>query len=203
MIDGEQRGPFELDRLAEVGVRPSTYVWAKDMDDWEKAEDVPDICRMFRQRIHNLMHPSSVEAERRNALPAPQEQPDPSKFNGIQRFQGVDLPSVDEIENNRDTVAPPKNMIALAVISTVFFFPITGAVAILLAMKSRATWKEAEIKSNANSADPFTKKVEADSGLSASDLRKLAHEYCQGAKMWTGISFFLGLILYAFFFHIF
>ena len=27
MIDGERRGPYELDRLAEAGVRPETYVY--------------------------------------------------------------------------------------------------------------------------------------------------------------------------------
>lgn len=57
MIDGERRGPFELDALADVGVRPDTYVWCKGMADWEKAEDVAEICRWYRQRIFGLMHP--------------------------------------------------------------------------------------------------------------------------------------------------
>ncbi len=38
MIDGERRGPFGLDELADAGVRPDTYVWCKGMSDWEKAE---------------------------------------------------------------------------------------------------------------------------------------------------------------------
>ncbi|MDE6143194.1 MAG: DUF4339 domain-containing protein, partial [Muribaculaceae bacterium] len=29
IIDGEQKGPFELEELADAGVRPSTYVWCK------------------------------------------------------------------------------------------------------------------------------------------------------------------------------
>ena len=62
IINDVQRGPFNLDELSDAGVRPSTYVWCKGMQDWEKAEDVADICRMFRIRISNLMHPSWEEA---------------------------------------------------------------------------------------------------------------------------------------------
>lgn len=51
MIDGRQVGPFELDDVVREGIRPDTYVWCKGMADWEQAQDVPDICRYFRQRL--------------------------------------------------------------------------------------------------------------------------------------------------------
>lgn len=54
MIGGVQRGPFPLDRLVEEGVRPDTYVWCKGMDDWVQANEVPDICRFFRQRLAGM-----------------------------------------------------------------------------------------------------------------------------------------------------
>lgn len=54
MIGGVQRGPFDLDRLVEEGVRPDTYVWCKGMDDWTQANEVPDICRFFRQRLAGM-----------------------------------------------------------------------------------------------------------------------------------------------------
>ena len=57
IIEGEKQGPFELEQLAEAGVRPSTYVWCKGMADWEKAENVADICRMYRGRLYDLLHP--------------------------------------------------------------------------------------------------------------------------------------------------
>lgn len=55
MIDGEQKGPMNLEDLAEAGVRPDTYVWCKSLPDWMKASDVPDICRYFRLRLSNSL----------------------------------------------------------------------------------------------------------------------------------------------------
>lgn len=177
MIDGERRGPYELSALAEAGVRPSTYVWCKGMDDWEKAEDVADICRMFHNRIHDLMHPSSVDAERRPGIAAGQEQTEQTDVRFPTRYDrylndSPPLPSVDEIEERRDTEIRPVNMLPLSIVATVLFFPPTGIVAIVNAVRSAKAWKAGD--------------------------HKEAHALCQAAKMWTGISFFLGLILYAF-----
>lgn len=59
MIGGRRYGPMELDEMVREGVRPSTYVWCKGMEDWVKAEEVPDICRYFRQRLSGTL-PSQV-----------------------------------------------------------------------------------------------------------------------------------------------
>lgn len=55
MIGGRQYGPMELDEMVGEGVRPDTYVWCKEMDDWTLASDVPDICRYFRQRLSGTL----------------------------------------------------------------------------------------------------------------------------------------------------
>ncbi|MCM1489538.1 MAG: DUF4339 domain-containing protein [Muribaculum sp.] len=55
MIDGQQVGPMELENVAEAGVRPDTYVWCKGMPDWQKASEVPDICRFFRLRLAGVI----------------------------------------------------------------------------------------------------------------------------------------------------
>ena len=55
MIDGHQVGPMELDDIVSAGVRPDTYVWCKGMADWQKAADVPDICRYFRLRLAGVL----------------------------------------------------------------------------------------------------------------------------------------------------
>lgn len=189
MIDGERRGPFELDRLAEAGVRPDTYVWCKGMADWQKAEDVADICRMFRIRIHDLMHPGSVDAlARLSAEPPAAEEPQPaspSRFGRyLQQADQPDLPTLDEIEERRDTGVAPANMLVWAIVSTLFF-PITGIAAIMMALKSRKQWTESQTPSE----DGSTQKDEE-------GLRRQAHDYCQAAKMWTGVSFCLGLVFY-------
>ena len=55
MIGGRQYGPMELDDMPREGVRPDTYVWCKGMDDWMPADEVPDICRYFRQRLSGTL----------------------------------------------------------------------------------------------------------------------------------------------------
>ncbi|MDE6192423.1 MAG: DUF4339 domain-containing protein [Muribaculaceae bacterium] len=55
MIGGRQYGPMELDDMPKEGVRPDTYVWCKGMDDWMPADEVPDICRYFRQRLSGTL----------------------------------------------------------------------------------------------------------------------------------------------------
>ncbi len=72
MIDGERRGPFTLDALHEAGVTPDTYVWSKGMSDWEQAADVADICRYYRQRIFDKLHPVPIVAEQ-PAVPEAEE----------------------------------------------------------------------------------------------------------------------------------
>ena len=72
MIGGRRYGPMDLDGLVREGVRPDTYVWCKGMPDWIKAEEVPDICRYFRQRLSGTL-PSQK-------APGPQE---PARLKAI------------------------------------------------------------------------------------------------------------------------
>ena len=58
MINDKQVGPMELPELVEAGLMPDTYVWCKGMADWQQANEVADICRFFRNRIFDLMHPT-------------------------------------------------------------------------------------------------------------------------------------------------
>ncbi|MDE6510569.1 MAG: DUF4339 domain-containing protein [Muribaculaceae bacterium] len=71
MIGGRRIGPMELDEMPKEGVRPETYVWCKGMDDWMKADDVPDICRYFRQRLSGALpsegYGAAMDSERLKA----------------------------------------------------------------------------------------------------------------------------------------
>lgn len=197
MIDGEKRGPYELNQLAEAGVRPSTYVWCKGMADWEKAEDVADICRMFRGRLYDLLHPAMPPQEMAEAPKAPdmQQPPQggPTRFDHI--LQETRLPSIEEIDARQDITRQPANMLFPAILVTLLFFPPLGIFAIYFAVASRRCWAKSK-------EDTEKKDIKRGSGdtLSADDWRRLAHEYCRAAKMWTGITFFIGLILYGFLF---
>ena len=175
MIDGEQRGPFDLEQLGEAGVRPSTYIWRKGMTDWQKAEDDADVCRYFRNRLYDIMHPVSSPAPIVNEtsnIQSNNPNPSPSRFDYYLKDTGEQLPSLDEIDSRQNTEVPPVSMIGYAWLVTFLCFPPTGIVALIYAYKSKASWKAGE--------------------------HSLAHDYSRSAKMMTGISFFLGLILYSF-----
>ncbi len=198
MIDGEQRGPFELSQLSEAGVTPDTYVWCKGMADWQPASDVADICRFYRQRIFDLMHPSSAPAAE---VPqrVPESQPDsdgnggfPMRFTGIVGRDG-DIPEMLP-EEPVDTSVPPTSMLVVSILLTLFCFPFTGFVAIYYSIKSRQAWEEARRSESKSSRRLYTDEERE-------DRRILAHDYARAAKMWAGITFFLGMILYAFMVH--
>lgn len=180
MIDGERKGPFTLAQLSDAGVRPDTYVWAKGMDDWRKAEDVADICRHFRQHLFDKMHPSAaVPAE--TAAPRGNEQGEVTSGFGL-RYQNFPMPEEDPALMQN----PPMPTLLIAVVVMLLCFPPTGIMAIYYSVHSRNLWNKAQ--------DIAQGKVSGD----ADAFRREAHDASRKAKMWVGISFFLGLIFYSF-----
>ena len=59
---------------------------------------------------------------------------------------------------------------------------------------SRKAWEEARRSVSRSSSRLYTDEA-------GGYRRILAHDYARAAKMWAGITFFLGLILYAFMVH--
>lgn len=184
MIDGVQKGPFLLSQLADIGVRPSTYIWCDGMDDWEKAEDVADVCRFFRCRILDLMHPSSVEAlKRREEEDAPPVQPDaplesPTVFD---RYlpEGEHIPTLEEIDgkvNVNDEIKHKKELPArntgflrrLLAVIIILLFPPTGLVAVYFAHKTNMALLDGD--------------------------EEKAKDFYRSANMWVGITICLALM---------
>ena len=191
MIDGEQKGPFSLEELPGAGVRPSTYIWTKGMDDWQKAEDNADVCRLFRNHLYDIMHPGYGEVQsfggigqsedkvqndldRWKVKPDEPKGPYPTRFDKYLQENGEDpLPTLEEIESQKDVSTPPVSMIGYAWLVTVFCFFPTGIVALIYAYESKKAWKNGDDKN--------------------------AHELNRKAKMWTGVTFFIGIIGYGLF----
>lgn len=187
MIDGEQKGPFTLEELPAAGVRPGTYIWCKGMPEWQKAEENADVCRLFRNHLYDLMHPGDQTAPE---VPQPVDKEDPnnpwkvkpdtpkdphaSRFDAFLNQAGEEpLPTLDEIDARQDKTLPPVSMIGYAWLVTIFCFFPTGIVALVNAYKTRKAWKAGD--------------------------NALSYEYNRKAKMWTGITFFIGVILYGLF----
>ena len=174
IIDSRQQGPFTLDELAAAGVRPDTYVWCKGMDGWRKARHVADVCRYWRCRLAGVSD---------NTLPIPQtETPQPDAAQEptptLRTIRSFD-PEGPEPGVNQDEA--PRPMMAIALLTCILCCPPTGFVAIFYAAKSRSLWQQAS----------------AAEGEEAARLRGESHDAARSAKMWTGISFFLGFIIWA------
>lgn len=181
MIDGERKGPFTLEQLHDAGVRPDTYVWAKGMDDWRKAEDDAEICRYFRQHLFDKMHPSAAMPVINNA----QQQPDDLNTAATRwGFRNYPFPMPED--NPEEIQNPPMPTLLVAVMVMLFCFPPTGIMAIYYSVHSRNLWNKAQ--------EIAEGKVKGD----ADQFRRNAHDSSRKAKMWVGISFFMGLIFYAF-----
>lgn len=175
MIDGRQTGPLRLDELAEAGVRPDTYVWCKDMDDWRRAREVADICRYFRNRIHDMMHPSPApaapgsEAADRNA--GPDTSAVPMRFRPqIERADPADV-DLGSFNNQADLNREPSTWYPFPMLLALVTFLPLGLLAISQARKAKRAWSEGR----------------------AAD----AHEYARRGKMATGMSLSFGLIIIA------
>ncbi|MDE7096207.1 MAG: DUF4339 domain-containing protein [Muribaculaceae bacterium] len=112
MIGGRQIGPMEIDDMVKEGVRPDTYVWCKQMEDWMPAGDVPDICRYFRQRLAGVLPSmttdvSGGQSDMSAALEAEQEEllnQLPPMARGIVRKSGIRLTKENFPEHDRTHV---------------------------------------------------------------------------------------------------
>ena len=97
-------------------------------------------------------------------------------------------------DDTPDTSVPPSPTLFIAIFLTLFCFPLTGFVAIYYSYRARAAWTESR-RSDSKRGKPLYTDSERE------QLRADAHDYDRSAKMWTGITFFLGLILFAFMGH--
>lgn len=183
MIGGERQGPFSLSDFPDAGIGPDTYIWCKGLPDWEKAGDNADVCRFFRQRIFDMMHPvAQTPKENVSDVPAGEEN---VTAGGRMVFP---MPP----EEPADLDVSPVPMLTISVILTLLCFPLTGFVAIYYSVLSRRAWNMAEHSESKNGSKLYTDQERR-------ECRRSAHDYARSAKMWAGITFFLGIIVYAFF----
>lgn len=198
MIDGACKGPYTLVELAEAGVTPSTYVWSKGMKDWEKAEEVADICRFFRQRIASLQHPGTIVMPGQEDTPASKAEvkPDdgltdeerkrleeiPQSYRGFV-YRSGQIPTQPP-RNNIDINQEPRSFLLIAVLATILCCPIIGFIAIYFSFRTRTLWRQAVSEVN---------------NENASILKQKAHDASRKARMWTGITICIGIMIGGFF----
>ena len=176
-IRGQQQGPYTLQELVDAGIRPDDWVWCKGMDDWRRAKEVGDVCRYFRQSISDQMNPRIIDD---TAIKGRDDEIDRDNHHIGGYMEYLARKAGEEMrpdqEPAHDIEHKPRTWIMEAVLITVLCFPPTGFIAIYYGWKSNKSW---------------------DNGK-----HRESHEYARNAKMWCGITFFLGFIAYAIYSHL-
>lgn len=170
--DGEQCGPYPLSQLMEQGVCPDTPVWCKGMDRWKRARDVGDVCRLYRQHITALMHPTAVATTEDNAASKPdandyEEVPMRLRYPMMKGETPVEMQPEQEPKYD---VQPP-NLILPAIVVMVLCCLPTGIIGLYYAIRCQRVWKRGD--------------------------KVGAYEQLRRAKLWIGITFFLGFLVWA------
>lgn len=178
-INKETVGPLSLKELVEAGLRPSTYIWYKGLDDWQRAEEDPDICRGLRRYLAGY-DPETGE------LPEAQvakEEADPKEEMRQMAEQGMfGLRGLPEPPDRTDYTAKPMGVsVITALLATLFCFPITGLIAVFFAMRCSAYWKMSEQPGIADAE--------------RRDYQIKSHSHARVYKMMLGITLCLGLIM--------
>lgn len=176
IIDGEQHGPFTLDELIAEGIRPDTYVWSKEMRDWQKAEEVAEICRAYRTHLYDVMHPHLPSNEELEEQERRKEEERNRKLESVPRsyrgfIKNPDTEIGDPIDETPDYSVKPRSMLPEAILATILCCPLTGIIAIVMSIRTNQLWKQGKDKE--------------------------AYTASRMAKMWIGITLFMGFIMFA------
>lgn len=175
MIGGERVGPASIEELAKMGLRPDTYVWCKTMDDWKHADEVADICRYYRQYLST---PANAVEQTQDTDPEPainksSDKGLPLRFRRIIEESGT-LAEAGQ-QPTPDLSKQPRSFLLEAIALTLLCCPLTGCIAIFFAIQTRKQWNAGK--------------------------REDAYECARKTKMWLGITFFMGFLIYAFLGH--
>lgn len=167
---------MELPELVEAGLMPETYVWCKGMDDWQQAREVADICRFFRNRIFDLMHPTAADP----ATPAGDQTREfrlmeDADYKGMKRREfynavgeQVAHTAKDPDQEKLEQGIPPAPLPGwLALLAILLFFPL-GIPALLQSRKGQKLW--------------------------AAGLEAQSHETARSARMCAGMAVCLGVV---------
>lgn len=200
MIDGHQQGPYSLEDLPSAGVGPKTYIWCKGMTDWRQAGELPDVCRLFRNRLFDLEHPEPVrqpEKEKQAEVSDDYGENVPVRFR--RWLSDTDMASFKNAPEEDEKINEPPGFLLFQAVLAFLIFPPFGLVALILSAKSQKCRKTAESYSKSKSGAGMVTPDRSDSARhdDVKSLMKDAHNYARQAKMWIGFSVCVGLMVAA------
>lgn len=131
-INGRQYGPATVEALVEQGLKPNDYVWTKGMTDWEQAREVADICRYFRIRLHDRLHPSPPATTEQKEKATESAPTDPNEMTYSQLIFHI----MSQSDSGKTPSSPSRAPLWLIILAILFFFPL-GIAALLQNNRAR------------------------------------------------------------------
>lgn len=194
-VEGEQRGPFTLRELTGAGIRPSTYVWCKGMDDWQRADSVAEITDYLKGHINTHPEPTPQYPNSSNPTNQTPDSQNPNQESQARRppIFGRRFNIPEQEATTPDLSSPPQVSMVLAVISCLVFFPPSGIATIYYTHMALKRWKQAE---DLESGRETPKDPSSPQFHNPHELKRHAKEYERFAKMWLGLTVCLGIILW-------
>jgi uncharacterized RDD family membrane protein YckC len=52
VVKGKPQGPYSMEQLKDLQIRPGTFVKTADMDDYKEAHEIPELCELLGMKVH-------------------------------------------------------------------------------------------------------------------------------------------------------
>lgn len=139
-VTKQQCGPFEPERLQQLGIRRETMVWQSGMPDWMKAEDVEALSFLF---------------DPKSSVPRP-EKVEPIEINEPDLSRPINLDSGFKLEQmeGQDSIPPmPKNWMTESVVLSILCCSPISVVGIYNASKVEKLYSEGRYAESLRTSD--------------------------------------------------
>lgn len=155
---GKQEGPMSIEKMVQMGVDETAYVWHSGLPDWVKITRVPELAEMLEnaknskaddaqpQQAITEPQPEQTTQEATNvaAETAPQEPVSvPPSINGLNQTPARAQQIESKQQHEEVPKCPPTNM-AWAIITTLLCCTPAGIVGIIFAFLTKKNYRNGE-----------------------------------------------------------
>ena len=162
---GKQEGPMSIEKMAQMGVDETAYVWHSGLPDWVSITRVPELADMIEKAKNAESLAQQQQQETPASVPEHVTQQEAAMAGEPERVVGDDPVPVPEIENQPTSSqlqatppalqhamereqeeipqCPPSNM-AWAIITTLFCCTPAGIVGIVFAFLTKKYYRNGE-----------------------------------------------------------